>query len=1421
MGAIAFILNYYLEKRINGFKEAVISGIENIIDRTITYETISPSIFQYIEIRKLHITDAAGQYTFKVDKFRINFSLFRMFFFNKNPIDMIYLENSSINLNTISDENIIDKILNPIGKPSKSNDPAVLIEKLSIKGRNISINTTSDIGVYRLNRIFVDLTIDESKANFLLRTNFSAENIPFKGIGDFFTANIRVEGFMDLVLEKYDYDFEISNLKNNNFNIKKQNLNLQYQDKKVTVRKVKDRAPIDLTVEYDIAEKIFSASAKFENYSPGNSDITFKASKNYSSLFKSKYTGNIDLLYSLDSNENKLSYNGDITSSLGSSFFPLDNNFSISFYGDNNFIHFTHLILETEKGTLSYAGLFDFQNLLPAGTLTLADIQYGSIKNINSQFVFEQTGKNSIKTSIYIEYGEKIIDIAELRLLHNNKRYSLQLYLKTEEGGILSYSGFFSYSDRQYMESTLVFENFGLDYITEIFALDILSGKRNPVSDFNLDASIKIATNFKTYNIASNNIKIYQISDTENYLSTSVNIDDKHISVSDIVINLNAYKGAGKFSINKANPGKHELDSLLIVNNQIYNFSGIINPGAGLIITGSHNFYFSLFQSDTKYVFSVFSEKLPILLPNDTISYLSLRINGYNDNNGNYKIFVHNNALTGIKTPHTMIDLSLSCYIMNNNIRITRIAYTDTFSKLNGIGDVFIGNNQGIYGWTYISDSINREKYLLNIDIKKDFFSASIDFDNSLLQRINGQQSLGKLSGQIVYKNQIGFPEISVTAATTDALLLGTNFFLNFDLYLSYKEISINRLELEYGTNRITNGRGSINRISRDYRFTSKLISRQATSFLENNLIINGELSQTNYTNNLFDISLSQFSNGILILSNVDNNVLSYDYWLLSFVNTEEYFSFFGGPENSINAFFDKTGTFDISLKQPLPLNGLLSGTIEEGNIQATFKDISLNLETVGKMATKAYFRPIGGFIKGTINISGKVDDPDFSGELSIEALEAVSPIVPHPIEPLNSYIVFDGKNFSIPDTLLRSQRSRLNFQMDAIMEGWIPREFILVFRTPPGGTVWVKNRFGSVDVNGYASGEIVVEESNDVTTISGRIIVSRTIVTLAGEREEEEIKSAQDLSGGTIIDLELVSGSGIDFYWPSIRIPILRASAAVGQKLNIYSDSATNTFSMTGSLKTIGGEILYFNQNFFLKEGMIDFDEDEDQFDPRITARAEMRERTADNRDIRIFLILTDSPLSQFSPRFESSPALSEADIYNLLGQGIYNQLGGENISFGTAIAGAGSYGTQFIGFLRPFETGVKNLLNLDFFLIRTQFLQRAFLYDIFRVRDLTHTEDQGLNTYLDNTSVFMGKYFGDYFFLQGLLRLSTLDFDRRRYSYYDIPDFMGMYLETDISLEVDTPLVLIDFRLYPQITSFYDSLLDTTLQLSWRFSF
>ena len=126
-----------------------------------------------------------------------------------------------------------------------------------------------------------------------------------------------------------------------------------------------------------------------------------------------------------------------------------------------------------------------------------------------------------------------------------------------------------------------------------------------------------------------------------------------------------------------------------------------------------------------------------------------------------------------------------------------------------------------------------------------------------------------------------------------------------------------------------------------------------------------------------------------------------------------------------------------------------------------------------------------------------------------------------------------------------------------------------------------------------------------------------------------------------------------MEFIWPNRDVPVLRANAKTGALLQITSDSATGRFSLIGDIDLRNGEIYYFQRNFYLRQGVLSFNENEIQFEPRITARAEIRDRTDDGPVI-ISMLVENAPLQSFTARFESSPALSQVEIFSLLGHSI-----------------------------------------------------------------------------------------------------------------------------------------------------------------------
>ncbi|MCP5514318.1 MAG: translocation/assembly module TamB domain-containing protein [Spirochaetales bacterium] len=1423
----AFFINSYLEKSIGRFKERIITGIENEISRTITYESISPSVFQFIEIRKLFITDAGGKCILKVDKLRITFNIIKVLFKIDNPLHMVYMENSSINIDTNTDRDFIDFVAGLTGygtsDEDRISDNRSTINKFILTGKNLSISTSTENGSYTLNRIFIDFSVNNGSTEFNMKSSITVKGLPFDQESEI-TSNIKIDGIIDNIYGKHDYNLQISNLKTRYFQLKKQHLNIQYQNGNIQIRKVKDRAPIDIELAYDKINNTYSGSATFENYLPGRY-ILLTDNSYISYLTKSSYTGKIGLSWAPDNPENKLKYSGLISTSLDRNIIPFKNKFSAMFSGNENNIDFNSFNFYSDKGNIQYTGKIGIKSLLPEGEIQFQNIQYSSKGRLNGSAIFTAVSGNSIIGDADLSWGTKSLESVRIKVSYSNRRsYSFNLNAQTPEGGILTLAGLYTARGKASLETEIKLENFGYDYFLEFMYPDSeLSNKIYTSHNFSIDGSIKASTDFKGFNLSSDNIRFSDNNEKEEYFSAVLYANEKNISISEILLNYKNYTGAGFININMAHGSQFDLNSQFIVNNQIYNLKGNIFPGAGVIISGNYGFYLTFFTDNDKTVISLFSENLPVPLSGMTPE-LSLRVSGQIDKSGIYKIIMRSNRIDEIINPFSSGNeksvIIFSSLINGNNLRLNRLSYKDNYSTLTGEGDFFIKNLSTWYGWTTLAGASGKEKYHSWLSSENSSLNFSLNITDAILQRFTSRNISGRISGTAEYIKTGINPSLFTNLKVTDGLWEEYPFSMNLQLEADNSKIDVKNIDLKYNFNTIDSGSGYIDWADSSYYFKSGINIQKSFSSesIIGNLTIKGELNEVQPQRKMFEIPLSEVKSGNITLSEIKNKLLGYDYWSLEFLNTEDLFTITGGPGNSISAYFSDNGEFNITLKKPLPLNGYLHGNIGGGNINAEFDDITIQLDAVGTLLNNPFFNPYDGTASGSLYISGKLNDPDIWGNLYAGSAIARSAITPETIGPFSTVIKFEGKQFSIPETVIMIQDEQIYLAIDFVIDHWLPREYLLKARTAPGSSFWIKNTFSAVDVDGYGSGQVVVEGSRRQTRITGKVAASRCIITLTDKKVKIDKKENRS---NMIVDLDIVSGTGVEFFWPSVRVPVLRTFAAAGQKLKIKSNKSAGTFEMTGNIKIQGGEIFYFSQNFFLKQGEISFDENQDEFDPRITARAEIRERTTDNKEVKIALILQDNPLSNFSPRFESTPPLNENDIYTLLGQGIYSQFGGENITFGSALLGAGTSGSQLIGLLRPFENQMRNMLNLDLFFIRTQFIENALLSDILTEKNNTEATQSGLNSYFDNTSIFMGKYFGEYFFLEGLLRFNSLDFDTYEYNYYDVPDFMGLYLETELSLEVDTPLFLLDITLYPRINNFYESLVDTSLQLSWRFSY
>jgi hypothetical protein len=270
----------------------------------------------------------------------------------------------------------------------------------------------------------------------------------------------------------------------------------------------------------------------------------------------------------------------------------------------------------------------------------------------------------------------------------------------------------------------------------------------------------------------------------------------------------------------------------------------------------------------------------------------------------------------------------------------------------------------------------------------------------------------------------------------------------------------------------------------------------------------------------------------------------------------------------------------------------------------------------------------------------------------------------------------------------------------------------------------------------------------------------------------------------------------------------MIQAYADLGAKTRIYSNSLDRTFSFTGDVKLRGGEIFYFERSFYIRSGILTFRENEEQFDPRITVRAEARDRSSTG-PVTISLVVDNAPLRSFTPRFESSPALSQMEIMSLMGQSLVGATSEDGSVSNPFLASSADLLAQS-QVMRRIQGALRDFLHLDMFSVRTQFLQRA-AFGIFGIQPQAVDRIGWVGNYFDNTSVFVGKYIGSNMFAQLML---SLRYDEKKRT------FGGYTFEPDLGLELQSPLGNIQWNLVPSHPeNWYIN--DCSFTISWNFTF
>jgi hypothetical protein len=477
--------------------------------------------------------------------------------------------------------------------------------------------------------------------------------------------------------------------------------------------------------------------------------------------------------------------------------------------------------------------------------------------------------------------------------------------------------------------------------------------------------------------------------------------------------------------------------------------------------------------------------------------------------------------------------------------------------------------------------------------------------------------------------------------------------------------------------------------------------------------------------------------------------------------------------------------------------------------------------------STQNEFIIAGGYLTGKSDLNGPFWNPEFHGTATAESMRFKVPsFVKEDILIAPFDVLAEGYEMTFGPVTVLSGNGGGTVKGWFYFENWSPANIgldVSIQRENP--VSYGINIFGFL-ANGNASGNFTMNIDTDSMIIEMKGDLFTNEADLGLNMDEIMANYENERTNNifnSIIDLKVTAGSKVEFVWPAAS-PILRATPEMGSVILITADTQSGQYSLNSNVKIRSGEMYYFDRSFFIRQGSMVFKENETQFDPKISARAEIRDRS-ETGPVTISMIIENQPLFRFEPRFEASPSMTLLEIYSILGQNFNVVQGEENAEMArrflitsgtdimTQIIASSDVMSQFV-FFRQIERQVRNVMTLDMFSLRTRLIQNAVVTG---TSGLGQTAEQNpvdrsnrVGNYFDNTTVFIGKYIGQNMFFHGM---GTLKYDENS------TILGGISPEADIGIELQSPYVNIRWDLYYRPENW--QVIDNSITLSWSKSF
>lgn len=1236
----------------------------------------------------------------------------------------------------------------------------------------------------------------------------------------------------------------LSNSRGADYSLSNLDLLVNYSQNILEVRTMRTVLPFSVYAKGDFEKKEFGFQGEFERFNPFSLVSVRKKTEIMQKINGSTISGKFSASFSSEN----INYDSNLRLALSQNLLGEKIDFQISAKGDKNYVSVSKISASGDSIDAEFSGGFNIASLQPSGTFSLNFLRLKNGGIISTEIYVDPLSRGFMCFSPQIFFNNMSLTAAQLTVYPEKSSVDFSFeffdYAHTdyENAGHFVLDGSFLTSGQKFLQASVSISDMFVDSVIQktAFFLDEnlaawLNTAASAASPYVFNTEAYISSDFKDFSVNAPICLLANTKKDRELLVFALDGSKETFNISQFDLQFGSIEAHAQSSVDFADNFKDfSFSTDLTVNSIPYRFSGSVSP-EWISFSGDYDFdaIFSLGEkisgSVSSRLFPVAAGKYVFALSFDTDFSWDLN-EGISAEIASFEL--EEPSLNLPFAPHLVFSGSANRY----GFMFNTLAYSDNVSSLDGSGTFVWNLNNGIFDSIHanidMASVVSSEKFSFSADftnpsqlpfsadaLKNDFYmSVSSSMQNFPCGRfLSEQTSDDTISAELTATGTIKNPLISVNLEKAKLSLYG--YPLNASASVVYDDTGLNvsGMECSWSLLNLSGFNASFDPFSFSGEANAQLDVRLNSKSIEMPLSLNVSGAKENR-----DFSVPEFLTVELKSDEVGGNFFASKFpFKLTGVRAGDSIEVFADDRNVFNASFSKSDGISANVNSKT-VKFALDGTIVKNELDLAVKGIYADMKRISSEIEIPAVHFNSGIVTGALKISGITTDPEFTGAFSIENPNLNIPYISRQsfsaprlfltMEQGEAHVeptpVFLGKGYGLVGMVMEFDRwgiESIDVSVDVDDAHKVPVEMSFPFVFVKGdGSCQLDILYtlpGEISISGWITGD-----NTDVEIVTTSLQKQFSLENIS---QSVPVKAAEPSSINVFTDLDITVGQKVQVLFN----PLMRGVVTPGTALSLFIDSATGEFELKSDISLRGGEIVWLNRNFYMKEGRISLNETQDRMDPKITVRAETRERDESGNMVTIVMSANNEPLSTFTPHFSSIPAKSEKEIMELLGNVV--SADSENVA-SLAVAG-GDYFMQAT-LMRKIENTLRETLNFDIFSIRTNVLQNSVKFATSRDSSSNHLS---FGNFIDNSTVYVGKYFGSSIYVDSLLHW-TYDEDKA----VNGANSRDIVFQPEFGFEMTSPFVNIRIGVAPDIDEIRRGITgtwvpSTSMTLSWKHSF